>query len=94
MTEEQPRKLSRNETHDLSMIIKDRTKVLRAHAEEQAAAANGAKYIPTSQWMCAQLCVPIVGHIRVYNNQFHISATYAKYLSGAVQSALGLGGTL
>ena len=37
MTEE-PRRLSRNETHDLSMIIKDRTKVLRAHAEEQAAA--------------------------------------------------------
>jgi vacuolar-type H+-ATPase subunit H len=32
-----PRKLSRNETHDLSMIIKERTKVLRAHAEEQAA---------------------------------------------------------
>lgn len=32
------RTLSRNETHDLSMIIKDRTKVLKAHAEEQAAA--------------------------------------------------------
>lgn len=32
------RRLSRNETHDLSMIIKDRTKVLKAHAEEQAAA--------------------------------------------------------
>jgi hypothetical protein len=38
MAEEAPRKLSRNETHDLSIIIKDRTKVLRAHAEEQAAA--------------------------------------------------------
>ena len=36
--DEPSRKLSRNETHDLSMIIKDRTKVLRAHAEEQAAA--------------------------------------------------------
>ena len=35
---EEPRKLSRHETHDLSMIIKDRTRVLRAHAEEQAAA--------------------------------------------------------
>lgn len=34
---DQPRQLSRNETHDLSMIIKDRTKVLKAHAEEQAA---------------------------------------------------------
>src|ERR1700747_1990665 len=38
MPDEPSRKLSRNETHDLSMIIKDRTKVLRAHAEEQAAA--------------------------------------------------------
>lgn len=36
--DEEPRKLSRNERHDLSMIIKDRTKVLRAHAEAQAAA--------------------------------------------------------
>ena len=35
---EEPRRLSRNETHDLSMIIKDRAKVLKAHAEEQAAA--------------------------------------------------------
>lgn len=38
MTDDKPRQLSRTETHDLSMIIKDRTKVLRAHAEEQAAA--------------------------------------------------------
>lgn len=37
MTEE-PRRLSRTEVHDLSMVLKDRTKVLRAHAEEQAAA--------------------------------------------------------
>lgn len=35
---EQPRILSRNETHDLGMIIKDRAKVLKAYAEEQAAA--------------------------------------------------------
>lgn len=33
-----PRQLSRNETHDLSMIIKERAKVLRAHCAEQAAA--------------------------------------------------------
>lgn len=59
-------------------------------AEEQAASANGARYIPTAQWMCAQVCVPIVGHIRVYDNQFHISATYAQYLSGTVQTALNL----
>lgn len=32
------RRLSRAETHDLSMIIKDRAKVLKAHIESQAAA--------------------------------------------------------
>ncbi len=32
------RKLSSKEAHDLGQIIKDRTKVLKAHAEEQAAA--------------------------------------------------------
>jgi hypothetical protein len=37
MPDEPSRKLSRSETHDLAMVIKDRTKVLRAHAEEQAA---------------------------------------------------------
>jgi hypothetical protein len=36
--QETSRVLGRNETHDLSMIIKERTKVLRAHADEQAAA--------------------------------------------------------
>jgi len=35
--DEKPRALSRNETHDLGMIIKDRAKVLRAHVEERAA---------------------------------------------------------
>ena len=38
MPEEPARRLSRNETHDLGMIIKDRSKVLKAYAEEQAAA--------------------------------------------------------
>src|ERR1700758_1648178 len=34
---EQARRLTRQETHDLSMIIKDRTRVLKAHVEEHAA---------------------------------------------------------
>lgn len=34
----EPRQLSRNETHDLSMIVKERAKVLKAHCSEQAAA--------------------------------------------------------
>jgi hypothetical protein len=37
MGEDQPRRLSRNETHDLGMIIKERAKVLKSYASEQAA---------------------------------------------------------
>lgn len=36
--EPKPRQLSRTETHDLGMIIRDRAKVLKSYAEEQAAA--------------------------------------------------------
>jgi hypothetical protein len=59
-------------------------------AEEQAARANGAQYIATAPWICSRLCVPIVGHLRVYNDQYHISAAYSTYLSGALESALSL----
>lgn len=34
---EPPRSLSRSETHDLSMIIRDRAKVLKAHVEQRGA---------------------------------------------------------
>jgi hypothetical protein len=60
-------------------------------AEQRAAAANGAEYIQPEPWICATLCVPIVGNMRVYDDGYHLSATYEKYLSGAVQSALKLG---
>jgi hypothetical protein len=60
-------------------------------AENQAATANGAEYINPAPWICSHICEPIVGNIRVYNDQYHLSATYAKSLSGVVQTALKLG---
>jgi hypothetical protein len=36
MSEQEARRLTRQETHDLGQIIKERVKVLLAHAEEQA----------------------------------------------------------
>jgi hypothetical protein len=62
-----------------------------ASAEQQAATANGADYINPAPWICSQICEPIVGNIRVFNDQYHLSATYVKTLSGVVQAALKLG---
>jgi hypothetical protein len=59
-------------------------------AEKQAAKANGAEYINPAPWICSKICEPIVGNIRVYDDQYELSATYAKSLSGVVQTALKL----
>jgi hypothetical protein len=93
LTQDDPTCLAAHETdvHACTTPVATAETGVYTSAEAQAATANGADYIPTEQWICAQLCVPIVGHIRVYNDQYHISGTYAKYLSGAVQTALHLG---
>ncbi len=62
-----------------------------ASAEQQAAKANSADYINPAPWICSQICEPIVGNVRVFNDQYHLSATYVKTLSGVMQGALKLG---
>jgi SGNH domain (fused to AT3 domains) len=57
-------------------------------AEERAATVNGAEYINPAPWICSHICEPIVGNIRVYDDQYDLSATYAESLSAVVQTAL------
>jgi hypothetical protein len=59
-------------------------------AERDAAKATGALRVNVAPWLCAATCPAIVGHILVYRNQFHISATYSIFLSGALRASLGL----
>jgi hypothetical protein len=60
------------------------------HAAEKAAAnATGATYIDPTDWFCAETCPPIVGSMLVYRNRFHVTATYATFLAGAVRMAIG-----
>ena len=57
-------------------------------AEQAAASAVGALYIPTLPWVCAERCEPVIADMRVYGNRFHFSKAYAVYLTGAVGEAL------
>ena len=59
-------------------------------AEKAAAAAAKVQYISPEPWICARECEPVIGGIRVYNDQYHLTGTYVEYLSGALQQALGL----
>jgi peptidoglycan/LPS O-acetylase OafA/YrhL len=57
-------------------------------AEQAAASAAGALYVPTVPWVCADRCEPVIADIRVYYERFHFSKSYATYLTGAVGEAL------
>jgi peptidoglycan/LPS O-acetylase OafA/YrhL len=57
-------------------------------AEQAAASAAGALFIPTLPWACAERCEPVIADMRVYGNRYHFSKSYAVYLTGAVGEAL------
>jgi hypothetical protein len=60
------------------------------NAAEQAAAKNqGIRYLSTSKWLCTTTCSPIVGNMIVYTNNWHITATYAAFLSKVMAADLG-----
>jgi hypothetical protein len=57
-------------------------------AEKAAAAGAGAQYVSAMQWVCADLCEPIIANTRVYNAGKHFSLEYALYLTYALGEVL------
>jgi hypothetical protein len=60
-------------------------------ADESAARETNISYISPAPWICAKECEPVVDGMRVYLDQYHLTATYVAYLSGALQGELPLG---
>jgi hypothetical protein len=56
--------------------------------ERRIAAEAGAQYVDVTSWLCSSVCTALVGDMDVYLNQDHITATYATYLSGALEAAV------
>jgi hypothetical protein len=65
------------------------------HDERERAAVEqaGVRYVNTVPWFCGdQTCAAAVGDLSVYRNDSHVSATYARWLSGVMRAALRLDG--
>ncbi len=56
--------------------------------EQDVATRVGVPYIDVTAWFCSSVCTAVVGNMVVYSNDYHVTATYATYLSGALQEAL------
>ena len=59
-------------------------------ADKATAEAAGAVYVDTTKWFCSEVCEPIIGTMVVYQNQYHITGVYSRYLSGVVAASVGL----
>jgi len=58
-------------------------------AERAAASAANVLYVDPTKWLCTSTaCSPVVGNFIVYYDAFHLSCTYAAFLSGVLQAAL------
>ncbi len=59
-------------------------------AEQAAATRNGAAYVDTVPWFCTSTCSTVIGHYAVYEDNVHITGTYASYLRTVLGQAIGL----
>jgi hypothetical protein len=57
-------------------------------AEKAASKAEGVSYLNQQSWLCTTVCSPVIGDMVVYFDAFHVSSTYAEYLSGVWATAL------
>ena len=75
-----------------SFCINKRTKgvkIGRVDAEKAAAAAHGARYVETSDWLCTpDACPVIVGDILLFRDANHLSTPAAKLLAPLMDAAL------
>lgn len=64
-------------------------KTRQQFAAERAAAKDlHVTYLNPQPWLCTKVCSPVIGNMVAYFDTFHVSATYAEYLSGVWAIAL------
>ena len=57
-------------------------------ADQSAATAAGAGYVPVLPWLCSAVCTPVIGNVAVYRNRFHLTGTYVRTLNGVLEQSL------
>jgi hypothetical protein len=61
---------------------------LYGDTDRAVAKQAGVQYIDVFPWFCSSVCTAVIGNMVVYGRANHVTATYATYLSGALQAAL------
>ncbi len=64
----------------------------RTYADVRAEVdADGARYVPTMQWLCADdMCPTVVGDVITYRDRHHLTATYVRFLERPLAHEIAL----
>ena len=58
---------------------------------ESAVKQVGGTYVNVIPWLCtSSKCPAVIGNYEVYQNQEHLTSTYAKYLTPVLMQSTGL----
>ncbi|MBP1819472.1 hypothetical protein [Mycobacterium sp. OAE908] len=92
MDQDPPRCLAGNS----SSALKCSTEAIKAthvqHADFDASSKAGASYVNIAPWLCtADVCPAIIGNYLAYQNQFHLTSTFAESLAPVMREALKVG---
>jgi hypothetical protein len=93
-----PNCLAANATDLQACAVQNPNGKTRQHfaAERAAARTEHVDYLNPQPWLCTApptttvrgTCSPVIGNMVAYSDTFHVSATYAEYLSGVWAKAL------
>lgn len=75
-----------NDVQKCSAAVADATNPITN--EESAASAVGALHVLPQPWICSDQCEPVIADKVVYEDNDHLTQTYAVYLTGALEEAL------
>lgn len=59
-----------------------------ADADRFAAGNTESLYIDPVPWFCSALCTGVIGDFVPYTNDYHVTATYARYLTPLLENAI------
>jgi hypothetical protein len=85
-----PACLSRNPTDVQSCSAPVGSSLVYLNSADKAGTeAAHARYVETTPWFCSATCTAVVKNYDVYLDQFHVTGTYAKYVTNALAEGLG-----
>ena len=77
-----------NDVQACSKTLAEATRDTFNDVERQVADEARIGFIDVTPWFCGDVCSPIVGNMIVYTNDYHITASYARSLTGALEALL------